>query len=451
MKLQNTARPPARGKITGLLKYATKVCGVGQMLKRTERKAPGKSYAASSGLEVCLVGLMTGATSARQIEERGQTLRSKDGGLRSPSRNTIGGLLNETRTSEAVRDAVEGLLDVIRNLRIDRRKRFGGMRAAALDGIDLGEIDHGDKPCPHCLRRETKIKDPRTGAERVEVSHYHFKVVLDLLTKAGPIPIGYELARTDEVDARSTSAEQTKQDCEAKIAKRLLGRIAEKHRGRLPFELLFTDALHGNAPFMEMVESLGCVAVSVLKDERRSLWQEADAEFEFGLNPGIKETSWKKRGPDGRKRSFDAESIILEDGNRQGANKEVTITRITRSEADGQEAVNTFISTSSKALTPKVIEALRFAKWGELENRTFNTLTNGFGILKHLFFHRENALTSVLGLGLLVLAITNLYRLRNLRRGGRRAAGTLKQFLERMYADLSVKGQWRRPIWSMGP
>ena len=449
-RYDNNELSPARGKIAGLTKYATKNCGIGATLSALRTRASGKTYSAAKGVQLSILALLTGAKAGRQIEGRGRQQQKKNEDFRSPCRNTIGGLLGEKRSADAIDKNVTELATVCRSQRIDRPERFAGLRAASLDGIDLGEVCRGYKPCPLCLSREVKVKGP-DGLEITETRFYHFAVVIVLHTTVGPIPIGYELAKNDEVASDVVSAEKIKQDCEMKIARRLLARLAANSKGKLPFDVLFTDALHGNAPSMESIESFGCLAVSVLKDERRQLRLEAEAEFDFGLNPEIGERQWKRRSSRNGDRLFFAQTLTLIDEHRTRKNKEVTVTRIVRTEDESNESINYFLSTPSTRLTPQVIEELRYAKWGDLENRTFNTLTNSFGILKQLPFHSESAIVSYIGLVLLVLAVTTLYRFRNLCRGGRHCTSTIKEFLEHMLSDFLQMRKTRGILFPQGP
>ena len=473
-KTKKPPLPPARGRILGLFKYASKVCGVGAMLEKVSSPLPGKSYSAGQAMRAGLIGVLAGARSAREIEIRGRDLQQKMGLSRSPCRNTIAALLGEERSAAAARQGVENLLSVCIDLRIDRPARFGGLRVASIDGIDTGEIDHGHGPCDHCLRRDHKHTDATTGEQSVRVEYYHRQVVLTLHTEVGPIAIASrmvqrvdaatggtppESAKAEPIAAGTLiaapvadqSEEKIKEEGELTAAGALLVEMAARHRGRLPFDVLFGDALYANAPHFELVESLRAVSVAVFKQENRHLWQQAAAEFDFGLNPAITNATWSDRVANGTNRTYASEAIDLADSNRQGEDQQVTITRITREEAGNDEVVNTFMSTVSSRLTPKIMEALRYAKWRDLENGTFNELTNNWAILKHLFFHSTYAIESMFSLVFLVLATTTLYRQRNLRRGGRAFAGTLKQFLLDMYADFANLEKLVGPPFACGP
>ena len=462
--------PPARGRILGLFKYASKVCGVGAMLEGVSSPLPGKSYSAATALKISLVGLLVGARSARQIENVGRALQGKTQASRSPARNTIAALLDEERCADVARGMVENLLSVCIDLRIARPARFGGLVSASLDGVDSGEIDHGHLPCEHCLRREHKHIDPTTGVQSVRIAYYHRQVVLTLHTDVGPIVSASRMVKRVEPDAGASSnekpiaagvliaatadvqsEEKAKEEGELSASRALLIELAEKNGGRLPFNVLFGDALYANAPHFELVESLGAESVAIFKQENRHLWQQADAEFDFDSNPDIAKAKWSDRVANGANRSYTSAAIELADPNRQGENKQVMITRIARTEGDKDDVVNTFMSTVSSRLTPKILEALRYAKWRDLENGTFNELTNNWAILKHLFFHRTHAIESMFSLFFLVLAITTLYRLRNLRRGGREFAGTLKQFLLDMYSDFANLKKFAGPPFACGP
>lgn len=228
------------------------------------------------------------------------------------------------------------------------------------------------------------------------------------------------------------AANRFKSDCELSCAKEMLIVIAGRFEGMLPFDVLASDALMANAPFMELVEALGALGIFIFKQENRKLYRQAKADFTgktLGFN--IEYASWNK-DPAKRGRSFQAQWATYIDNNRKGGNKYVKIFEVNRTEASGEIVKGMAITSDHPLITPQLVEEMRYAKWKDLENGVFNELTNIWKTLKHLFFHKENALQAMIYLQFLAQIAYRFYCFGNLTRGGRRFTGTVRDFFRQM-------------------
>ena len=165
----------------------------------------------------------------------------------------------------ALMDA-EGLRCGIHHLyaRLKRNKALpdqGGLGVAALDGHE----SHASyrRHCPGCLERTI-----RTGqTERTQ--YYHRQVTLMLLPGARP--------GCDPVRFLLDHEPQRAGEDEVATALRLLERVLGSYpRG---FDLVLADALYSTAPLFNFLLARGKHVLTVLKDDRRNLYQDATALF----------------------------------------------------------------------------------------------------------------------------------------------------------------------------
>lgn len=367
---------------------------------------------------------MIGCHSARDIEKHHKALVAKTGYGVPLSRDTIFSLLNETRVVEHLSLLSFDLFNRLKAMRHFRHAESSWMTVALIDGVDLGDVHDGHGKCELCLSR--KVGD--------ETHYYHRVVVISVMSMRGPQPLFFRFCRPQEVslDPFTVSEERFKSDCELSCSKQLLNDVAERYGGRLPFDILAGDALNANAPMMELVESLGSLAVIIYKQESRKLYKEAKADFGGGsLGFGVREKSWNK-DPSGRGRVFEAKWNEYTDLNRKGVEKRVKVFETTRTEASGKKATTMAITSSSDEITPELVEQVRYAKWSNLENGVFNELTNNWKTLKHTFCHKSNAMIAMLYMQFLALIIYNCFTRGHLTRGGKRFEGTLKDFFKLM-------------------
>ena len=413
------------GNIAKLAKYSHKVLKMPFRPEELNTPLKNKTYAPDLAILAAMVSLMTGANSAAQMSTLMRDISEKQGRGSSLSRSTIGTLLNEPRTLDWLNERLLGFLEIAKSMRVFKVDGIGNNIAAVVDGIDLGEVHKDGGKCKLCIERKHKNGN---------VHHFHKLVVLSLLSAVGPIPIYFRFVKPEELatDHEEMSEQKFKTECELSCTKKLLTELAQKFGGKLPFDILASDSLFANAPFMEHLEALDCSGVFVYKQENRILHRQAKADFcGKSLALGVGEQSWVYQN-----RAFSSKWAVYSDKNRKKDNKNVRIFETKRTEADGTLITSMAITSDDPIITPKLVEAVRFGKWNSLENGVFNELTNNWGTLKHLFFHHTVAIQSMIALQLICLVVSLFYRYRNLNRGGRKHRSTLKAFLSKMLSDL---------------
>jgi Transposase DDE domain len=175
------------------------------------------------------------------------------------SADTIG-RVNTLLDAEGLRRGIHHIYD-----RLKRNKALPdhrGIGVAVLDGHEshTSYLQH----CAGCLERTIHTEN----ADRTQF--YHRQVTLMLLPSARP---GCEPIRLllDHEPQRSGEDEVT-------TALRLLVRVI----GSYPraFDLVLADALYATAPFFNFLLARGKHALTVLKDDRRNLYQDAAALFD---------------------------------------------------------------------------------------------------------------------------------------------------------------------------
>lgn len=150
------------------------------------------------------------------------------------------------------------------NQKLKENKRFesakiGGLLVVCLDANE--QFNSRCRCCAECCQRTVKIRD-RDGREQEVPEFYHRQVYAQI---TGP----------DFCAILDLEPIQPGED-EAAAALRLLGRMRRRYGVRF-FDAVTVDAWYAKAPFVRAVEKLGWGWVSVLKQERYEVYQEATA------------------------------------------------------------------------------------------------------------------------------------------------------------------------------
>jgi hypothetical protein len=258
-------------------------------------------------------------------------------------------------------------------------------------------------------------------------------VVICLISERGPIPLAWRYQQSgagakyaawlasgaaDKLHpADEVSAERAKQEGELTVLRILLSEIHSLFSGKMPFDILMGDGLYDKATVLEQVERYGVALVAVHKDERRSLRKEAEEDF----STRKPDAEWEEI-----QRSFEGWSGIYLDENLSRDDQQVKIVRVKRRNTDGQIVDNYFYCSNRSWISPRVVEWCRHYRWQE-ENG-FNAWTNLWGVFKHIFHHTAAACDAMIGLIFVAVITVQNYRFGNLRRGGRIARATLREF-----------------------
>jgi hypothetical protein len=152
------------------------------------------------------------------------------------------------------------------NRRLKRNKtldagRVQGRVVAALDGIEV--LSSFSRCCEFCLQR--RIVCPNDQGHPVEqIQYYHRLVGCQIVSSPSKPILALEWIRPGE-------GEDT-------AALRLLRRLPELYGSRF-FDILLLDSLYAQAPVLQLAEEIGWDLVITLKQENRTLYQDAHGLF----------------------------------------------------------------------------------------------------------------------------------------------------------------------------
>jgi hypothetical protein len=307
------------------------------------------------------------------------------------SADTIG-RVNALMDAEGLRRGIHHIYD-----RLKRNKALpdhGGIGVAVLDGHEshTSYLQH----CAGCLERTI-----HTGnADRTQF--YHRQVTLMLLPAARP---GCEPIRLllDHEPQRAGEDEVT-------TALRLLVRVI----GSYPraFDLVLADALYATAPFFNFLLAHDKHALTVLKDDRRSLYQDAAALF-----AGVPSKAGLYRNRACQWWDFPALLTWPQ------VNVPVRVIRSletysVKRQLDGKDELRTsdwIWATTLPLLPVSTGRAVSFGhqRW-DIENHGFNELVHGWHA-DHIYRHDPNAIECFLLIAFLACNIFHAFFLLNLK------------------------------------
>ena len=307
------------------------------------------------------------------------------------------------------------------------RAKIGGQLVVALDANE--QFKSRSRCCPCCGSRRIKIPGPQ-GQEQELTEYFHrqvyahisgpdFCVILDL----EPIGPGEE---------------------EARVALRLLGRLRRVYGVRF-FDVVTVDAWYATGPFLRAVEKLGWGVVSVLKQERYTIYQEASV-----LAAQQKALCWQDQGRQIQLREVrDLDFTDPELGKLRVVITEETWTQIQvvggrRVKEPKTSHWRWLTSGRINPLPAQIVWQIGHQRWG-IENHAFNELTQHYG-LEHCARHEPVAILVWLLIRVLGFVLFELYaklHTKTVRRGHQ----TLQDLRDTLLLAL---GRWEElvPLWS---
>lgn len=320
-----------------------------------------------------------------------------------PSADTIG-RVHALAHPDQFRDAIHAAYACLK-----RNKALPDNRGITVAIVD-GHESHASylRHCTGCLERTVH-------AERGDrVQYYHRQVTLLLVPGASPgreplrLPLDHEPQRPGEDEVAT--------------ATRLLKRVLLRYPRA--FDLVLTDALYATAPFFNFLGDHRKYVLSVLKDERRNLYQDAAGLFD-AITPitgsyRSRQCQWwdfpdllswpEVKVPVRVVRSLETYSV-----RRQLDKKKDILT------SDW-----TWVTTLPQPSFPTArVVSFGHQRW-DIENQGFNELVNGWHA-DHVFKHDAVAIECFLLLAFLALIIFHAFYLLNLKPQFRQ--GKTKAFL----------------------
>lgn len=267
--------------------------------------------------------------------------------------------------------------------------KYQGLLVASLDGNE--QFKSRSRCCQDCCQRTITLKKA-AGPEEKITEYYHYQVVCQLSGPHLSVILDFESKREGEDEVAA--------------ALRLLQRVRE-HYGPRFFDVVAVDAGFAEGPFIRQVETMGWSVVSVLKQERYEIWQEAQ-RLTAGQLPLER---WGKPTQE-QVELWEVKALPFTDSH--GGTM-----RVVRSREQGLEVKQVagkrqrigyernWCWLASKELDPyaaKTIWAIGHARW-KIENNAFNELTQHWQ-LEHCTHHHPVAIAAWL---LIVIWAFNLF------------------------------------------
>jgi len=223
-------------------------------------------------------------------------------------------------------------------------------------------------------------------------------VVFYLVGFRGAIPLDVEMLRPGEGELTA--------------ARRLLPRVVKTY-GRL-FGVVLGDALYFNAPFFNLCIDLGKDVITVLKDEDRVLFQDAQGVFSLTA-PRV----WEE--PNQKIRAWDADGFSSVEGVQaplRVLRTEEVITRrhrcgpgwVQEKETHHWEWVTTL---PINRLSTRLLWQIGHGRW-EIENNLFHTLAT-YWSLDHCFKHEPTAILNFILTLFIAFVLVQSFYLGNLK------------------------------------
>lgn len=264
--------------------------------------------------------------------------------------------------------------------------------------------------CPGCLERTIHT------TQEDHIQYYHRSVTALLITEDMPFLLDAEPQKPGEDEVAA--------------AMRLVGRVVENYPRA--FDLVAADALYAQAPFFEFVLDRGKDVLTVLKDERRNLLQ--DAQTLFGQTQPPQTQHGRVR-----RRTWDAVGFrswpSLDRPLRVVRSLETTTVR---RQLDKQEEFLAsdwmWVTTlSSPRASTNAVVALGHSRW-DIENQGFNESVNQWHS-DHVYRHDPTAILAFWLLTMLVINVFRVFYLRNLK-PERRQGCSMLHIARRLAAEL---------------
>jgi hypothetical protein len=323
-----------------------------------------------------------------------------------PSADTIGRVCAQIEV-EDVRQWQQGMY-----ARLKRAKALPppahGLIAAVLDGHE----SHASyrQHCAGCLQRVIHTQD------RDRIQYYHRHVALQL--------VGKDFCLILDAEPQSSGED------EVAAALRLLDRVLAAYPRA--FDVVLADGLYANSKFFNYLLQHGKHALTVLKDDRRDLLQDADGLFDQTPPTSTHEGRCHRA-------CWDAEGFTTwPQVQRPVRVVRCVETQTIRRQLDKQEEQCRcqwmWVTTLPKPLasTGTVVQ-LGHNRWC-IENQGFNELANRWHA-DHVYKHHPTAMLVLWLIALICLNVFLVFYQRNLKSAARRAASTM-QIAARIAAEL---------------
>lgn len=314
-------------------------------------------------------------------------------------------------------------------------KRNKALEDAKINGLLVVSLDANEqfksraRCCAQCCQRRIKLTDE--SGQIVEVTEYYHRHVYAQLH-------GPNLSTILDLEPIRPGEE------EAAAALRMLGRMRRLYGPRF-FDAVTVDAWYATGPFIKAVQALGWGVVSVLKQERYEIYQEATT-LTKGQAPQEHEWNdrkiqlWEAKDLPFTDEAIGSMRVVLaeeqwQEVQRVGGRKEVK---------DKHCSWRWLASKELDSYPRTVIWKIGHQRWG-IENHAFNELTQHYH-LEHCPHHHPVAI--VAWLLILVLAFNLFEWFSRLHGKLCRSGATTLQEIARQLSLALARWEELEPLWS---
>lgn len=399
-----------------LLKYSDKVYRLSSLTNGVKDFRIKPQVKTSVVVNSSLVMALTRLGSLNALEQTSQAVFwERFAGGELPSADTTGRVFARLNCDD--------LRSVIRFIytRLKRNKNLksalpGGLFALIVDGHESSNSYY--RCCKGCLERVIHTKE----GDRIQ--YYHRNVTAVLLCEDFPLLLDVEPQKPGEDEVAA--------------ATRLIGRVI-KHYPRA-FDLILADGLYTRAPFIKMIKEHGKEAITVLKDDRRDLFQDAMGIFNR-QEPTISQDGQTQR------KCWDVEHFTtwtqLDGEIRVVRSLEATTVRRQKDKKEEQKVSDWVWATtaSQSMLSSNAVVAFGHGRW-TIENECFNELAN-FWEVNHVYKHDPTAITAFWLIIMLAYNLFHAFICYNLKPQIRK--GHTKEYWARVIAAILYSGTCRSP------
>jgi hypothetical protein len=429
-------------RLPNFLRYVNKVYGFSEILNSMKDKRPDAELTPQtiflSAFICCL--LRFGSLNRLEFEAKNKRLskflKTNKGDKYTFCANTIANGLENTDVSILEHQ----LVSIPKKMK--RNKVFcnsigglkiasGGLKIASVDGTELYRSDK--TCCDECLEYRIKTK------EGIRIDYVHKIVLMQMVGKMYSSYVqtilGMEKILPKDVIGDTSEGGH---EGETTSARRLILRMIAEY-GKAFFDVLTTDGLYTNAPFVRFLHRLGKYLVSRVKNERTDLYKEIES-----LSTLVKPlviNDWKERvevwiyeipalsewlAKDIPIRSFK----IVEKSYKEKSGKRIYI------KEDEFFCVTTLPEEKANADT---IRRIVHSKWG-IENNGFKDLKDNW-YLTHNYHHHPNAIEAMFLILFIAYNLFYSYIYRHVKTY-RLYELTMKQIVEEMISSY-ITQKWR--------
>jgi hypothetical protein len=378
-----------QNKFTGLIRYTQKVFGLGALISEYDQRRPYKQVNDAKVVFGITSGLGAGLTSLNEL--------SAHTGV---SRSVLEDFLKLEGLGSRLRKFVKAMIKRMKRGKMINLENVGGKSLAAVDGVEtfrkrFSEEDFQNAILSGAIDSHCQVSvhhDPKTH-DIIAYETYHRIVIICMISERGPFPVSWAY----------------QQSAAYLVFKKwiLNGCIREDH-----------PSVEGSVEKRKQEgDSMSMVLTANTTRQPDKLWNEMKREFE----------GW---------------SEVFIDQHIKKADKNIKIVRVVRRHGDGTVVDNYFYCSNKSWITPRLVEWCRHYRWRE-ENG-FNSWTNEWSLLKHVFHHSAAACDAMIGfIFIAIISVVN-YQLGNLRRGGRKFKKTLKDFFRDVISGYKNSGKTLR-------